>query len=335
MLLAVQGARDGSPSVANPSMVVPSTVHAAFHKAAHYFGVSARVVPGRRSTSARTSRRPPRPSTTRRCWWSAPRRRTRTASSTRSRSWLRWPPRAGSAATSTRASADGCCRTPPGSGAPCRRGRSRWRASPRSRSTPTSTATPRRARRCSCTGRRSCGGRSSSRPRTGRGTRCSTRRCSRPSPAVRSPARGRWCSTWVRPGYLVPGRCGLRGGRPDRRGRAVGAVGGRATGLDAGRAGVRLLLRCLHGVRRDEGAGLVRAAADVVRRRAADHPPVGLGGHAGVRRRAARRPGVVRGGRPGRRSGLRRPRAWSRSSRRSTRRPCPTRTSTACWPPPA
>ena len=45
VLLAVQGARDASPSVANPSMVVPSTVHAAFHKAAHYFGVTARVVP--------------------------------------------------------------------------------------------------------------------------------------------------------------------------------------------------------------------------------------------------------------------------------------------------
>ena len=45
VLLAVQGARDASPSVATPSMVVPSTVHAAFHKAAHYFGVTARVVP--------------------------------------------------------------------------------------------------------------------------------------------------------------------------------------------------------------------------------------------------------------------------------------------------
>ena len=45
VLLAVQGARDASASVANPPMVVPSTVHAAFHKAAHYFGVAARVVP--------------------------------------------------------------------------------------------------------------------------------------------------------------------------------------------------------------------------------------------------------------------------------------------------
>jgi len=45
VLLAVQGARDSRPDVESPSMVVPSTVHAAFHKAAHYFGVSARVVP--------------------------------------------------------------------------------------------------------------------------------------------------------------------------------------------------------------------------------------------------------------------------------------------------
>ena len=45
VLLAVQGARDSRPDVPAPSMVVPSTVHAAFHKAAHYFGVSARVVP--------------------------------------------------------------------------------------------------------------------------------------------------------------------------------------------------------------------------------------------------------------------------------------------------
>lgn len=45
VLLAVQGARDAFPEVVRPSMVVPDTVHAAFHKAAHYFGVEARVVP--------------------------------------------------------------------------------------------------------------------------------------------------------------------------------------------------------------------------------------------------------------------------------------------------
>jgi glutamate/tyrosine decarboxylase-like PLP-dependent enzyme len=45
VLLAVQAARDGAPHVARPSMVLPDTAHAAFHKAAHYFGVEARVVP--------------------------------------------------------------------------------------------------------------------------------------------------------------------------------------------------------------------------------------------------------------------------------------------------
>lgn len=44
-LLAVQGARDAHPDITTPSMVVPETVHAAFHKAAHYFGVRAVVVP--------------------------------------------------------------------------------------------------------------------------------------------------------------------------------------------------------------------------------------------------------------------------------------------------
>ena len=39
VLLAVQAARDARPEVANPTMVLPTTAHAAFHKAAHYFGV--------------------------------------------------------------------------------------------------------------------------------------------------------------------------------------------------------------------------------------------------------------------------------------------------------
>lgn len=44
-LLAVQGARDAHSEITAPSMVVPDTVHAAFLKAAHYFGVRAVVVP--------------------------------------------------------------------------------------------------------------------------------------------------------------------------------------------------------------------------------------------------------------------------------------------------
>ena len=45
ILLAVQGARDARPDVESPRMVLPSTAHAAFHKAAHYFGVEAVLVP--------------------------------------------------------------------------------------------------------------------------------------------------------------------------------------------------------------------------------------------------------------------------------------------------
>ena len=45
VLLAVQGARDSRPDMARPRMVLPSTAHPAFHKAAHYFGVEAVLVP--------------------------------------------------------------------------------------------------------------------------------------------------------------------------------------------------------------------------------------------------------------------------------------------------
>ncbi len=45
ILLAVLAARDGRPDVDRPSMVLPSTAHAAFHKAAHSFGVRPVVVP--------------------------------------------------------------------------------------------------------------------------------------------------------------------------------------------------------------------------------------------------------------------------------------------------
>lgn len=45
ILLAVQGARDSRPDVLRPRMVLPTTAHAAFHKAAHYFGVEAVLVP--------------------------------------------------------------------------------------------------------------------------------------------------------------------------------------------------------------------------------------------------------------------------------------------------
>jgi glutamate/tyrosine decarboxylase-like PLP-dependent enzyme len=45
ILLTVLAARDARPDVVAPAMVVPSTAHAAFHKAAHYFGVRLVAVP--------------------------------------------------------------------------------------------------------------------------------------------------------------------------------------------------------------------------------------------------------------------------------------------------
>ncbi|WP_328529903.1 aminotransferase class V-fold PLP-dependent enzyme [Nocardioides sp. NBC_00368] len=45
VLLAVQTARDARPDIERPRMVLPTTAHAAFHKAAHYFGVEPVLVP--------------------------------------------------------------------------------------------------------------------------------------------------------------------------------------------------------------------------------------------------------------------------------------------------
>ncbi|MEO7061254.1 MAG: pyridoxal-dependent decarboxylase [Lapillicoccus sp.] len=44
ILLSVQAARDSRPDVHRPQMVLPTTAHAAFHKAAHYFGVEPLLV---------------------------------------------------------------------------------------------------------------------------------------------------------------------------------------------------------------------------------------------------------------------------------------------------
>lgn len=43
-LLAVAAARDARPDIASPRMVLASSAHAAFHKAAHYFGVAVDMV---------------------------------------------------------------------------------------------------------------------------------------------------------------------------------------------------------------------------------------------------------------------------------------------------
>ena len=323
-------------------MVLPATVHAAFHKAAHYFGVEAGAGPGRRRLPRRRRRRPmaavdeARDRTVlvvvSRAVVRARRRRPGHRARGRSR------PRAGSAATSTRASAAGCCRTPRGSAAPCRRGRSRSRASPRSRSTCTSTATPPRAPRCCCTARRSCGGRSSSRPPTGRATRCSTRRCSRRSRA--GPLAGAWAvvESLGDTGYerltreVFEAVDAIVAGTADISGR-------RRAGRPPDSTLIALVtdgsLRRVHGLRRDGGAGLVRPAADVVRRPAADHPPLGerrapAPTSTSSSPRCAESVAAAVGGRPGRG----RPRRGRRSSRPSTRPRSPTPTSTGCSRPP-
>ncbi|RYJ06485.1 MAG: aspartate aminotransferase family protein, partial [Actinomycetales bacterium] len=45
ILLAVKTARDAHPEVRDPVIVVPTTIHAAFHKACHYFGIERVSVP--------------------------------------------------------------------------------------------------------------------------------------------------------------------------------------------------------------------------------------------------------------------------------------------------
>ena len=45
VLLAVVTARDSRPDISRPNMVMPSTAHACFHKAARYFGVEKVIVP--------------------------------------------------------------------------------------------------------------------------------------------------------------------------------------------------------------------------------------------------------------------------------------------------
>ena len=339
VLLAVQAARDAAPEVSEPDDgACPSTVHAAFHKAAHYFGVTARGRAGRPRLPRRRRRdgRGASTSATVLVVGSAPSYAHGVVDpipAARRRS----PRRAGSAATSTRASAAGCCRTPRGWGGRCRRGRSPSTGSPRSRSTPTSTPTRPRARRCCCTGR----------------------------PTLRRPqffASADW------PGYTMLNSTmqSTKSGGPLAGAWAVvqhlGDVGLPARWrrqvfeavdrIVAGRvlAGLSVVvppdstlvaLACdascdaFTVVRRDEGARLVRAAADVVRRRGrrrstsrsrprpcrhVDELLADLASSVA----AARAAGPVSVD-PG----------SSRSSGRSTRPPSPTRTSTACWPPPA
>ncbi len=283
VLLAVQGARDSRPDVDRPRMVLPMTAHAAFHKAAHYFGVEAVMVPvgadfradpvamargDRRPDGARGGERPVVRARGRR-----PGHRDR-----RRRAGAR-----ACAATSTRASAAGCCRTPHGWGASYRRGRSR--------STGVTSIsvdlhkyayTPKGT---SLLLHRTAGLR---RPQLFASARLARLHDAEPDHAVH---QERW-----------PARRGLGGREHDRRRRATstltragarrastgwspgiaahpGAARGRRAGLDAGRVRDRRLVRRLHDHRRDDRGRLVGAAAALVPRVAPEHPPLALRGH--------------------------------------------------------
>ena len=112
ILLAVLAAREGSPGTADPSMVLPTSAHAAFHKAAEYLGVRA-VARRRRPRDA--ARRPRAMAaaiddSTVLVVASAPSYAHGVVDPVR-RDRGRWRSSAASAATSTRASAAGCCRT--------------------------------------------------------------------------------------------------------------------------------------------------------------------------------------------------------------------------------
>ena len=274
----------------------------------------------RRSTTRPSSSSPrPRPTPTA---WSTPCPRSR-----------RWPPSAASAATSTPASAAGCCRTSTAR----RRGPSRSRASRASASTCTSTPTRPRASRC----------------------------CSTASPALRRThlfASANW------PGYTmlnstmqstrsggplaaawaVTHRIGVEGyarlAREAREATLAVADGGRRHPGPARRwrrpdsTLVALAADDSCDVftdrRRDARARVVRPAADVLPRRAADPAPHPVGRHRPVGARARRGAAGVGRGRPRRRPGRHRPGSRRRSSRASTPRPSTTRASPGCSPRP-
>ena len=111
ILLAVLAARHGSPGTTDPSMVLPTSVHAAFHKAAEFLGVRAVLVDVDPVTFAPTRTRWRLPSTSAPRWSSSRRRPTPTGSSTRSSRSPPPPPSATSSATSTPASAAGPSRS--------------------------------------------------------------------------------------------------------------------------------------------------------------------------------------------------------------------------------
>ena len=257
VLLAVQGARDSRPDVDRPRMVLPMTAHAAFHKAAHYFGVEAVMVPvgdGPPGRPGRDGARDRRPHGARGGQRPVVRARGRRPGH-RDRRAPRW--RRG-----VRCHVDACIG---GWVLPyaARLGRDvppwtfavegvtsisvdlhKYAYTPKG----TSVLLHRTAGHCA--------GRSSSRARSGPATRCSTRPCSPPGRG--GPLAGAWAvvNTIGDEGYLTLTARGARRRRPAGRGhlRAPGAAGRGRAGLDAGRVRDRRVLRRLHDHRRDDRA---------------------------------------------------------------------------------
>ena len=192
ILLAVLAARDARPDVTAPRMVLPTTAHAAFHKAAHWLGVEPVFV----DVDPVTKRADPE------AMAAAIDERTVlvVASAPSYAHGVIDPvePIAAAAAAGRGAvprrrlhrrlgAARTCAPTEPDQLPWTFAGR---RASRASRSTCTSTPTPPRASRSCCTPRPPCAAPTSSPRPAGPATRCSTRRRSRRSPAARSPRPG-------------------------------------------------------------------------------------------------------------------------------------------------
>ncbi len=112
ILLAVKTARDharATRGVRAGELVLPATAHAAFHKAAHYLGLTPVTVPVDPETYRADPAATARALTPDTVLVVAPPPATPTASSTRSPRSPPSPPRRASSATSTPASAAGSC----------------------------------------------------------------------------------------------------------------------------------------------------------------------------------------------------------------------------------
>ena len=327
VLLAVQARpRRAARRRPRPRMVLPTTAHAAFHKAAHYFGVEPVLVAGRRRTSAptrRDGRGDRRPHRARRGQRAVVRPRRRRPGHRVA---------AAAAARGVRCHVDACIGgwvlpyaarlgrpVPPWTFAVDGRHQ-------RSRSTCTSTPTRPRAPRCCCTARPAL-----RRPQFFAVGRLARLHDAQPDDAVdqvRRPARrrvGGGAARSATTGYLALTRDGARRRRPARRRastRIAGAAGRRTARTrrwsrwrpTAPATSSRSPTRC--------AAAAGTCSRRCRRRAAADHPPLAERGDA---RRASTSSWPRCGGsvaaavrRPAGRGG---PRDRGRSSRRWTRRP--------------